>query len=179
MIKVKTPMWDFEVDKKYLHTTIENIKQNPDSPVMFDRYGKNINSYVDYFFKVHDGDVYNDTISFFDELLTSFKEYDEKPKDTVNEFWVDLRGYEDLYLLSNFGRVKNKRTDKIRKPQLTTNGYYNLTLNKDCVTKTHYVHRFVADQFCLKGDNTYVYHIDELELLHGFHEHRHLFFGDV
>ena len=61
----------------------------------------------------------------------------------MKEIWKDINGYEGLYQISNFGRVKalnkkvwNGRTylyfsEKIRKPNVDKDGYLNITLNKN------------------------------------------------
>ena len=50
------------------------------------------------------------------------------------EVWKDIKGYEGLYQVSNLGRVKNKRRNKLLKLQLQKDGYLRVGLydkNKD------------------------------------------------
>jgi len=37
----------------------------------------------------------------------------------------------DNYLISNFGNVKNVKTNKIFKPAIASHGYYNVSIRKD------------------------------------------------
>lgn len=79
-----------------------------------------------------------------------------------NEIWKDIKGYEDLYRISNLGRVKSlerciKKRDgkvcyvkeKILKLTLSKNGYLRVTLHKDNkpFIDNRYVHRLVALHF--------------------------------
>ena len=73
------------------------------------------------------------------------------------EIWKDIKGYEGLYQISNYGNVKSlnyKRTGKERlmKPALQTNGYFFVWLcNKQ--NKCFFIHRLVADAFIPNPDN--------------------------
>ena len=61
----------------------------------------------------------------------------------MTEIWKDIKDYEGLYQISNFGRVKaldktvwNGKTylyfsEKIRKLNVDKDGYLNITLNKN------------------------------------------------
>lgn len=69
-----------------------------------------------------------------------------------NEVWKPVVGYEDLYEVSSFGRVKSlnyNRTgkEKIRKPLKTKYGYLQVNLCKDGKPKNFKVHRLVAENF--------------------------------
>lgn len=76
------------------------------------------------------------------------------------EIWKDIRGYEGLYQISNYGRVKNKhgkfialRLDK---------GYLKTHLWKNGKAKWHLVHRLVYETFVGKIlEGMQVNHIDE------------------
>lgn len=87
----------------------------------------------------------------------------------MDEIWKDIPGYEGIYQVSNMGRVRSidrrrlvkncygrmsYRTDKGREIAQTDNGngYLIVSLRKD-VRKNHYVHRLVADAFCVRTDN--------------------------
>lgn len=41
----------------------------------------------------------------------------------INEIWRPITGYENRYLISNFGRVKSLRTNTILKQELRRNYY--------------------------------------------------------
>lgn len=82
------------------------------------------------------------------------------------EAWKNIPNYEDLYQVSNYGRVKSLKYDdgvrkhmktKILKQCLNTNGYYIVNLNN----KSHRVHRLIAKTF-ISNPNNYpcVNHID-------------------
>lgn len=60
--------------------------------------------------------------------------------------WVDVKGYEDLYSVSNLGCVKSKRTGKKIKPY-KYGGYYRICLSKNGIVKTALLHRLVAEHF--------------------------------
>lgn len=94
-----------------------------------------------------------------------------------NEVWKDIKGYEGIYQVSNFGRVKSleritfyelggreiSRFQKecIRKQRVNRWGYKSVNLNKNSSTKTFEVHRLVASHF-LSGDykKEQVNHVD-------------------
>lgn len=83
------------------------------------------------------------------------------------EQWLPIEGYEDLYQVSNLGRVKSLGNDKTRKerilkPFTNKQGYQQVSLCKDGKVKILYVHRLVAMAF-IPNTNNYaeVNHIDE------------------
>lgn len=63
------------------------------------------------------------------------------------EKWKDVVGYENLYEVSDLGRVRNSLTKKVRKTPLNSAGYPHLTLRFAGKTKTHNVHALVAAAF--------------------------------
>lgn len=96
----------------------------------------------------------------------------------MEEIWKDIKGYEGLYQISNFGRVKSlnhlKRLGaktilhkgKILKQQIIkTNGYFSVALSKKSKVKRYLVHRLVAQAFVenLKNYNV-INHKDENKL---------------
>lgn len=79
------------------------------------------------------------------------------------EIWKPIPGYEGLYEVSNFGRVRSLfRYKKILKPSPNWNGYVTAELWKEKKRKRIAIHRLVATCFC---DNPYnkpfVNHKDE------------------
>ena len=79
----------------------------------------------------------------------------------IEEF-RDVVGYEDLYEVSNEGRVRNKITGKIKKPAKDKDGYLRVSLYNKEVKGTYGVHRLVAKSF-IPNPNNYpqINHIDE------------------
>ena len=83
------------------------------------------------------------------------------------EYWKPVVGYEGLYEVSNFGRVKSLKFGKERilkqsKNKKTKHGYYVVCLSKNGIVKNYLVHRLVAQAF-LPNPNDYkeVNHKDE------------------
>lgn len=87
----------------------------------------------------------------------------------MEEIWKDIKGYEGLYQVSNYGRVKSlpkihKTTknynklgyitkEKILRQRKTQRGYFLVTLYKEQKGKSLYVHRIVANMFISNKDN--------------------------
>lgn len=71
----------------------------------------------------------------------------------MREIWKDIKGYEELYQVSNLGRVKSlpnryyRKEGKILTNKVTANGYCHLRLSKNGVAKNYLVHRLVAQAF--------------------------------
>ena len=68
------------------------------------------------------------------------------------EIWKDIKGFEGLYQVSNLGRVKSLKRpyrlkEKIKKPQMPNNGYYQVQLHKNSIRKWYQVHRIVWEAF--------------------------------
>lgn len=59
------------------------------------------------------------------------------------EIWKNIEGYEGYYQVSNEGRVKSLRRNKILKPY-TNRGYEYVVFSVDNKRKTIRVHRLVA-----------------------------------
>lgn len=74
----------------------------------------------------------------------------------TKEDWIDICGYERLYQVSNFGRVKSLRRikpngqevkERILKSLDNTHGYQYVSLSKNGVLHKEYIHRLVAKHF--------------------------------
>ena len=76
------------------------------------------------------------------------------------EIWKDIPEYEGLYQVSNLGRVKSLERfrkgkngslvtvkEKILKPAIIRNGYYQIGLRKQSTIKFYLVHRLVFEVF--------------------------------
>jgi hypothetical protein len=87
--------------------------------------------------------------------------------DMTKEIWKDIKGYENKYQISNFGRVKSlnylrTKKEKLLKVHSDKNGYLVLNLSKDGKSKCVKVHRLVAEMFIENPHNyTQVNHKDE------------------
>lgn len=80
------------------------------------------------------------------------------------EEWKDIKGYENIYQVSNLGRVKRlsyvvknpgprangsmlKFKEHLLKPRKITHGYLSVMLYKNGVPKNYKIHRLVAQAF--------------------------------
>ena len=80
----------------------------------------------------------------------------------MKEVWKDIEGYEGLYQVSNLGRVKRVKTDRILKGCKDKGGYLVIGLYKNNVMSTKTIHRLVAQAFIPNPENKpEVNHIDE------------------
>jgi hypothetical protein len=77
--------------------------------------------------------------------LLNSKGYNPK----MEENWVPIFNYEENYLVSDKGDVKNKKTSRILKGKLKhkTGKYLEVTLCVNGNKKSHYVHQLVANTF--------------------------------
>lgn len=64
----------------------------------------------------------------------------------MEEIWKNIKDYEGLYQVSNLGRVKNVKRNKILNPRIIK-GYLQVRLYKDNVYKSYFIHRLVAMTF--------------------------------
>lgn len=85
----------------------------------------------------------------------------------MEEIWKDVKGYEGLYQVSNYGRIKslnynNWKREEILKNKLHRDGYLKVTLGGKDKLKYCLVHRIVAEAF-IPNPNNYpqVNHKDE------------------
>lgn len=70
----------------------------------------------------------------------------------MQEIWRPIPNYEGLYEVSNLGRIKSLRTNKLMKPHIINRGYYDVCLSKNGVAKHYLVHRLVCEAFCEKPE---------------------------
>lgn len=65
------------------------------------------------------------------------------------ENWKPIKGYGNKYLISSLGTVKSFMCRSIvtLKPGLTKAGYFTVSLRKNKRSRTHYIHRLVAQEF--------------------------------
>lgn len=82
-------------------------------------------------------------------------------KDLPNEEWRDIKDFEGLYRISNYGRIKSKRNRILREAH-NQKGYSQICLFKDSEKHTRKVHRLVAQAFIPNPDNLpEINHIDK------------------
>lgn len=71
----------------------------------------------------------------------------------MEEIWKDLEGYENLYKISNTGKIWSCRQNKEMKLSIRSGGYSSVNLTKNGERKTFYVHRLVALTFIDNPNN--------------------------
>jgi hypothetical protein len=81
----------------------------------------------------------------------------------IIEVWKDIAGYEGCYEVSDLGRVRNVRTNRVLSPGISQ-GYYYVVLCKHGERHNKQVNRLVAEAFI---ENPYGYpivnHKDEIK----------------
>lgn len=76
----------------------------------------------------------------------------------------DIKGYEGLYKVTIDGRIYSTRSDIFLKLNYKKNGYVYVELNKYGQSKTHRVHRLVAETYIPNPENKeYVHHINNIK----------------
>lgn len=72
----------------------------------------------------------------------------------LKEIWKDIIGYIDIYMVSNYGRIKRFNKDnryksfKILKPhRVNKYGHLKIDLYKNSLRKTYHIHRLVLEAF--------------------------------
>jgi len=81
------------------------------------------------------------------------------------EEWVDVVGYESLYLISSHGRIFDIENESIKYPHISMFGYESIGLKKDNKWIIYSVHRLVAIAFISNVDNRpQVHHLDGVKV---------------
>lgn len=69
----------------------------------------------------------------------------------MNEIWVDVKGYEGLYKVSNTGKIKSfgkgKQEKELSQKRFSKDGYLRVSLQKNGKPKEKGIHRVVAENF--------------------------------
>lgn len=85
----------------------------------------------------------------------------------IMEIWKPIKGYEDLYEVSNLGRVNSlfTRKGKIMKPKVERDGYLRIGFWKEGKQKYYNVHRLVAEAFLLEKQDyqNQINHINKIK----------------
>ena len=76
------------------------------------------------------------------------------------ENWKAVNGYEGLYEVSDKGRVKGLKRNRILKNIVDSLGYVRVSLCKENKPKAHKIHRLVAEHFLKPSEYKIVNHID-------------------
>jgi hypothetical protein len=84
------------------------------------------------------------------EIYESYLNY--SIEDMEGEIWLDLKGYEGLYKISNYGRVKSlekkgSKKESIKRGFVQYKGYVKVQLRKENIHKNYFVHRLVLINF--------------------------------
>lgn len=71
--------------------------------------------------------------------------------------WIDIKGYEGLYQINQFGNVKslsynNTNKEKLLIPKANHRGYLQVWLSKNNKVNVYSVHRLVAENFIGSSD---------------------------
>lgn len=78
----------------------------------------------------------------------------------MKEIWKDVPGYENLYRVSNLGKIINSK-GRILKQRIDHDGYLDIKLCKNGIEKRYKVHRLVAFAFINPNCNKpHINHID-------------------
>jgi hypothetical protein len=78
------------------------------------------------------------------------------------EIFLPYKGFEDKYLISNYGNVFSIINKKILKHRIDSCGYHMIGVTLNGKRKNLYIHRMVAETFIDNPQNLkYVNHIDE------------------
>lgn len=84
----------------------------------------------------------------------------------MEEIWKDIKGYEGLYMISSYGRVKSLNyhgagAEKVLKAINDSTGHLCINITKNGKQKQFEIHRLVAQHFIPNSENKQiVHHID-------------------
>lgn len=85
----------------------------------------------------------------------------------LNEVWKDVKGFEDSYKVSSYGRIKsltkNWKEDKFLSDRKTKKGYLHVYLMKGSIAKNIPIHNLVWDHFGNKKRNGMKLQVDHID----------------
>ena len=84
----------------------------------------------------------------------------------MKEIWKWVKGYENIYQVSNLGNVKSfkRKKPKLLKLCINNAGYYLVTFIKDGKQKTPAVHRLVAENFLtIRPNIDIIYEVNHID----------------
>ena len=96
----------------------------------------------------------------------------------MREIWKPIKEYNGIYHISNLGRIKSFYTNRmsgqkpgyIKKTRIMLAGYLSVSLRLEDSSKTHFVHRLIAQTFIDNPENKpQVNHIDGNKLNNSIH----------
>jgi len=77
------------------------------------------------------------------------------------EIWKNVKGYESLYQVNNFGKIKSLRFNRLLSGSINSNGYKYMMIKVDGKGKLISLHRLIANTFIPNPENKKcVNHID-------------------
>lgn len=71
----------------------------------------------------------------------------------MKENWKDICGFEGLYQISDYGRIKSIRRNKILTSSIHKKGYLHCGLFKEGKRTQRFIHRMVAEAFIPNPEN--------------------------
>lgn len=82
------------------------------------------------------------------------------------EIWKNIKEFENIYQISNYGNIRNIKKHKLMKPFISKKtGYYQIDLCKNGCKKRYSIHRLVAETFILNSNNLpQVNHKNEIKI---------------
>ena len=105
-----------------------------------------------------------------DKILNEFRLIDIQISDKAKviyskyEVWRMIKDY-DNYSVSSFGRIRNDKFNRFKKPSKNADGYYYVNLSKNGTKKAYSVHRLVGIAFLPNYDEKPIIdHIDSKEI---------------
>lgn len=69
------------------------------------------------------------------------------------EIWKNIKGYEGLYRVSNYGNVYSVKRSIVMKSKMFGRGYVGVCLSKNSIKRNKYIHRLVIEAFSENREN--------------------------